>query len=203
MTGRNIIAILRGVKTAEIGAIADALVRAGITKIEVPLNSPDPLNSIQILARDFGADALVGAGTVLTVQDAKRVADVGGAMVVSPDCNPAVIEATKKLGMQSFPGVLTPTEAFSALGCGADGLKFFPSFLIGPKGLAAMAAVFPVGTKTYAVGGVGPENFNAWFDAGVTGFGIGTGLYRPGFSAADVASRARTLVAAYDAYAPI
>ncbi len=196
---RPIIAILRGVTPEEVIAIGQALIDAGITKIEVPLNSPKPLESIAKLAECFGDQALIGAGTVLSVRDAEQVADAGGRLIVSPDCNPDVIEATKARGMTSFPGVMTPTECFAALRHGADGLKFFPSFLVGPKGLNAICAVLPAGTQTYAVGGVGSSNFAEWTAAGAAGFGIGTGLYRPGFTAKDVADNAAEVVAAFDA----
>lgn len=196
---REIIAILRGVTPDEILSIAGTIRAAGIDKIEVPLNSPDAFDSIEKLAVAHGADALVGAGTVLSAEDASRVHDVGGAMVVSPDCNVDVIAKTKALGMQSYPGVLTPTEAFTALRTGADGLKFFPASLVGPSGLKAMLAVLPTGTKTYAVGGAGPDNFADWFAVGVTGFGIGTAIYKPGDTAAAVAQKAAAIVAAYDA----
>lgn len=196
---REIIAILRGVTPDEILPIADAIRAAGIDKIEVPLNSPDAFDSIEKLAVAHGAEALVGAGTVLSAEDAQRVYDVGGAMVVSPDCNVDVIAKTKALGMQSYPGVLTPTEAFTALRAGADGLKFFPASLVGPSGLKAMLAVLPTGTKTYAVGGAGPDNFAEWFAVGGTGFGIGTAIYKPGDGADTVAQKAAAIVAAYDA----
>ena len=196
---REIIAILRGVTPDEILPIADAIRSAGIDKIEVPLNSPNALDSIEKLAVAHGADALIGAGTVLTVEDAQRVQNVGGAMVVSPDCNVEVIAKTKALGMQSYPGVLTPTEAFTALRTGAEGLKFFPASLVGPSGLKAMLAVLPTGTKTYAVGGAGPSNFADWFAVGVTGFGIGTAIYAPRDRADEVAAKAKQIVGAYDA----
>ena len=196
---REIIAILRGVTPDEVLPIADAIRAAGIDKIEVPLNSLNAFDSIEKLAVAHGSEALVGAGTVLTVEDAQRVQNVGGAMVVSPDCNVDVIAKTKALGMQSYPGVLTPTEAFTALRTGADGLKFFPASLVGPSGLKAMLAVLPVGCKTYAVGGAGPDNFADWFAAGITGFGIGTAIYKPGDGADMVAKKAVAIVVAYDA----
>lgn len=195
---REIIAILRGVKPDEVAGVGQVLVDAGIDRIEVPLNSPDAVGSIAVLADRFGGRALVGAGTVLTAGQVADIASVGGKMIVSPDCNPDVIQATKSAGLVSYPGVATATEAFTALRNGADGLKFFPAFLVGAKGFAALSAVLPPGTKSYAVGGVGPANFNEWFDVGITGFGIGSGLYKPGFSLDEVAKRANEMVAAYD-----
>lgn len=196
---REIIAILRGVTPDEAIPIADALVEAGITRIEVPLNSPDPFDSIGKMLEAHGNRAMIGAGTVLDVQAVERLHEMGAHMVVSPDANASVIVATKQAGMMSFPGVMTPTECFSALHAGADGLKLFPASLLGLEGLKAIGAVLPKGTKTYAVGGVGPDNFADWFAAGITGFGIGSALFKPGMPMADVASRAADMVAAYDA----
>jgi len=196
---REIIAILRGVQPDEVLEIGAVLIEAGIDRIEVPLNSPSPLLSIERLADAFGAQATIGAGTVLEPGQVRDVKAAGGRLIVSPDCNPAVIDTTKAEGMFSYPGVATASECFTALRHGADGLKLFPSFLIGPKGLAAIAAVLPPSGKTYAVGGVGPENFAEWIAAGATGFGIGTGVYKPGFSAEDVRLKACAIVAAFDA----
>jgi 2-dehydro-3-deoxyphosphogalactonate aldolase len=199
MSHRNIIAILRGITPAEAIPVARALVDAGITRIEVPLNSPQPMTSIVAMVDKLGAVAQVGAGTVLTADQVQDVKDAGGRLVVSPNCDPEVIRATKKLGMQSWPGVMTPTECFAALKAGADGLKLFPGSLIGPEGLKAIRAVLPKGTQVFAVGGAGPQNFAEWAKAGATGFGIGTALYTPGLSVAEVAARAEAIVAAHDA----
>lgn len=195
---RPLIAILRGLTPAEAPAIGQALIDAGITRIEVPLNSPDPLDSIASLAQDFGDQALIGAGTVLTPDQVHAVARAGGRMVLSPNCDPAVIRATRDAGMASFPGVMTPSEAFVALGAGASGLKLFPGELIGPKGLKAMRAILPPGTEMWAVGGVSADNMAEWREAGAAGFGIGSSLYKPGDTADTVADKARLMVSAWD-----
>lgn len=196
---REIIAILRGIQPTEAVDTLNALIDAGITKIEVPLNSPDPFDSIERMVQVAGDRALVGAGTVLDVSSVGRLAAIGAQMVVSPDANPEVIKATKSAGMLSYPGVLTATEAFSALRSGADGLKFFPAFKLGLDGFKALSAVLPEGTKTYAVGGVGPADFASWLNLGITGFGLGSNIYKPGYSAAQVGTLAADIVAAYDA----
>lgn len=195
---RNIIAILRGITPAEVAPIANTLLESGISRIEVPLNSPDPYSSIHILSREVGTRALIGAGTVLTLEQVSEVARVGGRLIVSPNCVPEVIRATKALDMHSWPGIFTPTEAFAALAAGADGLKLFPGNMAGPSGLKAIRAVLPKEADVYAVGGAGPENFGEWVAAGANGFGIGSALYTPGMSAEDLGKRARAIAAAYD-----
>ncbi len=199
MSDRPIIAILRGVTPSEAVDVASALIEAGITRIEVPLNSPDAFHSIDAILRAQGEAGLIGAGTVLTTADVTRLAEMGARLVVSPDCNLEVIAATKAAGMLSFPGVFTATECFAALRAGADGLKIFPASIMGPAGIAALKAVLPKACPVYAVGGAGVANLGEWLRAGANGFGIGTALYRPGDGADAVAAKARALVAAYDA----
>ena len=195
---RQLIAILRGVTTPDIVAICDVLVSAGISLIEVPLNSPDPFTSIETAASTFVGRADVGAGTVLTVEDAEAVKAAGGVLVVSPDTNEDVIRRTRTLGMASYPGVFTPTDAFRAIRAGATGLKFFPAEVLGPKGIRAMKAVLPKHLPLFAVGGASPDNFREYFDAGCAGFGLGSYIFKPGMSLSAIESRAKAAVRAYD-----
>lgn len=196
-----LIAILRGVTPDEIPAIGDALVEEGFRLIEVPLNSPAPLASIAALADRHGSRALIGAGTVLTVTEMKAVAEAGGRLIVSPNADPAVIAATKGLGLVSAPGIATPSEGFAALQAGADMLKLFPGELVTPPVLKAMRAVFPACTLMVPVGGISPATMPAYLAAGANGFGIGSMLYTPGLSATEVRERACSLVAAWRALA--
>jgi 2-dehydro-3-deoxyphosphogalactonate aldolase len=196
---RNIIAIFRGIKPDECEAIVGGVIDAGITTIEVPLNSPQPFDSIARLVAKFGEKAIIGAGTVLSDVEVREAASAGARIIVSPNYNEGVVRETKKLGLESWPGVLTPSECFTALGVGADGLKLFPCSVLGPSGVQAMRAVLPPKVRLYAVGGAGPKNFKDWRAAGIDGFGIGSALYKPGDSAATVANAAREIVAAYDA----
>lgn len=196
---RPLIAILRGLEPRHAAAVGAVLIDAGITRIEVPLNSPQPLQSIATLVkstRDSGAT--IGAGTVLTDAQVDTVAQAGGRLIVSPNTDPDVIKRTVALQMESWPGVFTPTEAFAALKAGATGLKLFPGNLAGPSGLKALRAVLPEGTQVFAVGGAGPENFAEWMRASADGFGIGSALYKPGMAVSDVGQRAAEIVAAYD-----
>ena len=195
---RNIIAILRGIAPGDAKAIGEALIETGITTIEIPLNSPRPLESIALLAKAFGSVATIGAGTVLRVQDVREIASAGGRIIVSPSFDAEVVQETKSLNMASWPGVLSPTECFAALKAGADGLKIFPCSVLGPSGVKAIRAVLPPETSVYAVGGAGPANFSDWIAAGVNGFGIGTALYQPGHSVAQVRQAAVDIVRAYD-----
>jgi 2-dehydro-3-deoxyphosphogalactonate aldolase len=189
-----LVAILRGVRPDEVVAIGGALVDAGFTLIEVPMNSPEPLDSVARLARAFGDKALIGAGTVLQVKDVTAVRDAGGQMVISPNANLSVIRATAEAGLVSLPGIATPTEAFAALDAGATALKFFPAEGGGPRVLKAMRAVLPATVRVLPVGGITPDSMAEWRAAGASGFGLGSALYRPGQSAAEVGEAAAAFV---------
>jgi len=191
-----LVAILRGVRPDEAEAIGGALVEAGLRIIEVPLNSPDPFDSISRLARRFGADVLVGAGTVMRPGDVDRVAEAGGRLIVTPHADPALVRAAKAHGMAAMPGFFTPGEAFALLDAGADALKLFPAEGGNPAMLRALRAVLPPGTMVLPVGGMDAGTMAAWRDAGAAGFGIGSAVYRPGDTAAIVAAKAAVLLAA-------
>jgi 2-dehydro-3-deoxyphosphogalactonate aldolase len=196
---RRLIAILRGLLPERAVETAEAIVAAGIDWIEVPLNSPEPLRSIAAMQAALGDRARIGAGTVLTPEEVRAVADAGGTFVVSPNADLRVIARTKALGLGSYPGVFTPTEAFAALAEGADALKIFPACALGREGLKALRAVLPPETLVYAVGGVGPADFADWRVAGADGFGLGSSLFQAGWTTARVAEQARASAEAFDA----
>jgi 2-dehydro-3-deoxyphosphogalactonate aldolase len=189
-----LIAIIRGVTADEVEGIGDAIYEGGIRIVEVPLNSPEPLKSIERLAKKFGERMLVGAGTVLDPADVSRIRDVGGRIIVSPDANPQVISAAASAGLVSSPGYFTPTEAFRAIRAGATSLKLFPAEGATPAVLKAHLAVIPNAIPILIVGGIQPGNMRPWLDAGARGFGLGGGLYKPGQSPAETLDKARAYV---------
>lgn len=191
-----LVAILRGVRPEEVEAIGDVLVDAGFTIIEVPLNSPDPFDSIARLARRLAGRAVIGAGTVLRVEDVTRVGAAGGTIVISPNADVSVIAASAAAGYVSLPGIATPSEAFAALAAGATALKLFPAEGASPAVLKAMRAVLPSDARVLPVGGIAPDGMTPWLKAGAAGFGLGSALYQKGMAAADVAVRAEDFVAA-------
>ena len=193
----GIIAILRGVKPDEVLDVAHVLHEAGVRVVEVPLNSPDPFHSIAQLAKTFAGRLVVGAGTVLSVQDVNLLKENGGQISVSPDCHEAVIEQALQLGIEPLPGVFTPTEAFAAIRAGAKHLKLFPAEAAAPAVVKAWRAVLPQHVQVHAVGGVTPGNMAEWLACGVAGFGIGSSLYRPGNSLAKTSEAAVALVQAW------
>ena len=195
---RNIIAILRGVRTDEVLEIAQTIADSGINQIEVPMNSPDVFDSSQLLHDEMKDFISVGAGTVTNIDQVKILEEIGIDFIVSPNFDPEVVAATKQANMISYPGVITPTECFSALKYGADGLKFFPATLLGETNLIALKAVLPENVPLYMVGGVGPENFSSWFEAGASGFGIGSGIYKAGDNSTSVARKSKLIVQSYD-----
>lgn len=194
-----LVAILRGLRPEETQDVVSGLIDCGFTAIEIPLNSPDPFQSIEIAAKLAPEGVLIGAGTVLTVEDVSRLDGAGGRLMVSPNVEPDVIVAARERGMVTLPGVFTPTEALAAARAGATGLKFFPANVLGPAGISAIRAVLPKDLVIAAVGGVGDENFADYVAAGITAFGLGSSLYKPGMSASDVRQRAVRTLAAYDA----
>ena len=195
---RPLIAILRGITPDEAVPVTAALLDAGFERIEVPMNSPEPVESIRRIAYAHGDRGIFGAGTVLSVEEVEEVKQAGGTLIVSPNCDGQVIMATVAGGLESWPGVFTPTEAFAALGYGATGLKLFPGDMAGANGLKAMKAVLPGDVPVYAVGGAGPENFGDWIAAGADGFGIGSALYKAGMGVDEISKNAERIIAAYD-----
>ncbi len=197
-----LVAILRGLTPPEAPAILEALLSRGFALIEIPLNSPDPLASVAAMRKLAPPEIFIGAGTVLSVADIERIARAGGDLVVMPHADVAIIRAAKARGLVCLPGVATPTEAFGALGAGADGLKAFPAELIAPAVLKAWRAVIPRRVPILPVGGIGPDSMAAYVAAGASGFGLGSALYRPGDSAQRVAEQAAAFVAAWRAITP-
>jgi 2-dehydro-3-deoxyphosphogalactonate aldolase len=190
-----LVGIIRGVTPEEVEAIGDAIYQGGIRIIEVPLNSPNPIKSIELLAHRFGERVLVGAGTVIHVEQVEQVREAGGRIIVSPDTNIDVIAAAAEAGLVSSPGYFTPSEAFAAIRAGAHALKLFPAEAASPTVLKAQLAVLPQDVPVLAVGGIKPDNMRPWLDAGATGFGLGGGLYKSGQSPAETAEKARAYVA--------
>ena len=195
---RELIAILRGLTRERCVMVGEILIAEGFSKLEIPLNSPNPMETISKMQNRFGNSVIIGAGTVTNVSEVNELSNLGCQMIVSPNTDTAVINATKNKGMLSFPGAFTPSECFSAINSDADGLKIFPAFKLGVKGFKALKAVLPSNLKTYAVGGINEAHFSDWLDAGVNGFGIGSNLFHPSMSNDDIQFAARKIVLAYD-----
>ena len=195
---RELIAILRGLTLDRCVKVSEILITEGFSKLEVPLNSPNPMKTISKMQNSFGNSVTIGAGTVTNVSEVSQLSKIGCQMIVSPNTDTEVIKATKNGGMLSFPGAFTPSECYSAINSAADGLKIFPAFKLGVKGFKALKAVLPNNLKTYAVGGIDETHFSDWLDAGVTGFGIGSNLFHSYMSDDDIQSAAKKFVLAYD-----
>ncbi|AKI01694.1 2-keto-3-deoxy-6-phosphogluconate aldolase [Hoeflea sp. IMCC20628] len=198
---RSLVAILRGIKPEETADIVDGLMAAGFTAIEIPLNSPDPFRSIEIAVKRAPKDVLIGAGTVLSVEDVERLNSVGGRLMVSPNVDREVIAHAASHGMVTMPGVFTPTEALAACAAGASALKFFPASVLGPSGINAIRAILPKDVPVGAVGGVSNDDFAAYAKVGVKTFGLGSSLYKAGMDAAEVSRRGQAAITAFDALA--
>lgn len=198
-----LVAILRRIAPDAAVTVGKALAEAGFRVLEVPLNSPQPMESIRRLGESLGGSYLIGAGTVMTTDQVEAVAAAGGRLIVMPHADTHVIRAAKAAGMICIPGVVTPTEAFAALAAGADGLKLFPASQVSPAGLKAWRAVLPNEVPVLPVGGITPGNMAAWVDAGAQGFGIGSALYAPGVDISEVARRARAFAVAWTAIAAL
>jgi len=195
---RELIAILRGLTLDRYAIVGEILIAEGFSKLEVPLNSPNPMKTISEMQNSFGNSVIIGAGTVTNVSEVNELSNLGCQMIVSPNTDIEVIKATKNKGMLSFPGAFTPSECFSAINAAADGIKIFPAFKLGIEGFKALKAVLPSNLKTYAVGGINETHFSDWLDAGVTGFGIGSNLFHPSMSEDDIQLAARKIILAYD-----
>jgi 2-dehydro-3-deoxyphosphogalactonate aldolase len=195
---RPLIAILRGLKPEDAEGVIGVLIESGMTAIEIPLNSPDPFRSIEIAVKTASSEVLIGAGTVLTPQAVARLHDVGGRLMVTPNVDPEVIASARERGMVTMPGVFTATEALLAAKAGASGLKFFPASALGASGISAIRAVLPADLMIAAVGGISDKNFVEYTRTGIYGFGLGTSLYKPGMTVAEVAARAKATIHAYD-----
>ena len=195
---RPLIAILRGITPLEAESVSDVLIEAGISIIEVPLNSPQPFETIERMVKFHGANGVFGAGTVLKEYDVYRVQEVGGQIIVSPNLNTLVIKKTKELNMYSIPGVFTATECFDALDTGADALKFFPASLLKEENFKALNAVLPENTISIAVGGISENTFPSWLKVNINGFGLGSNLYKPGMLVEEIKLKAENIVKFYD-----
>ena len=195
---RPLIAILRGVTPLEAESVSDVLIEAGISIIEVPLNSPQPFETIERMVKFHGEHGIFGAGTVLKEHDVYRVQEVGGKIIVSPNLNTLVIKKTKELNLYSIPGVFTATECFDALDSGADALKFFPASLLKEENFRALQAVLPENTISIAVGGINENSFPNWLQVNIHGFGLGSNLYKPGMLVEEVKSKAENIIKFYD-----
>jgi 2-dehydro-3-deoxyphosphogalactonate aldolase len=195
---RPLIAILRGLKPEDAEGVIGVLIESGMTAIEIPLNSPDPFRSIEIAVKKASSEVLIGAGTVLTPQAVERLHDVGGRLMVTPNVDPEVIASARERGMVTMPGVFTATEALLAAKAGASGLKFFPASALGASGISAIRAVLPADLMIAAVGGISDKNFVEYTTTGIYAFGLGTSLYKPGMTVAEVAARAKATIHAYD-----
>jgi len=199
---RPLVAILRGIRPDETAAIVDVLLEAGFEAIEIPLNSPEPFRSIEIAATRAPAGCLIGAGTVLSVDEVGELGDAGGRLMVSPNVDAEIIRAASARGIVTMPGVFTATEALLAASAGASALKFFPASVLGASGINAIRAVLPKGLEVGAVGGVSERDFEAYAKAGIRTFGLGSSLYKPGATAVEIAGKARAVIAGYDAAFP-
>ena len=195
---RPLIAILRGISPLEAESVSDVLIEAGISMIEVPLNSPKPYETIERMVKFHGENGIFGAGTVLKENEVYRVAEIGGKIIVSPNLNTLVIRKTKELNMLSFPGVFTASECFDALDAGADGLKFFPASLLKEDNFRALSSVLPKNIVSIAVGGIDESKFKSWLQVNITAFGLGSNLYKPGMLIEEVKLKAQQIVRSYD-----